>query len=1095
MRPRDLIARLTPGRLAVILLLGAAGAGVGAAPAAASVTTCTVTWTGSAGDGLWSDAGNWSTGAVPAGADDVCLGAGPGVPGSVTTAAADPVVTLDSTASVAALELDGATLDSSGSPALTVSNELNLENAGAGIPDAFGAGITITTEGTTTVDSGLDVCLAAGDTLANSGTLTLGDGADIGGDGVGACAGTSGGSVTSTGTIASQATGTQATIDALSSATGSTLSGPGTLTVGSSLTFPAGGGGEVDLSGQLTLQDGAATSIGAGVQVCEDPSATLTIESSAAVTLGQYADLGAGDQSTCENGTGGGQVTNEGTITATATATIAPAFFDNDGAVELTGASGSALLIPASSSTAGEDTGTYAVGAGTTLNLGGTSRTIAYGGTNPSGTFSGAGTLFISSGTTYFESDADLASLGHFQVSAGATAEVDYTLETPASGTASTTVYGDIDGYGTATVATGSVLTLTGPDAQIGEALWLINDGSASVTGSAKACVDQDATLENAGTLVLGSSSNLGVSATNTNCDASGSLLNDVGATITSAGSATIDTATFDNAGTVAVTGGTLALTASNQSTDTGSYAVSGPATLSIQGSATRVLQGQLSGAGRLTLAGARTSLAVMPGASGSIGTLTVGAGTTLQLDGGPTTPLAPAAPALSAGLATLNGTVQFNGDAVTVTSAETLDLLGYTSRSGSPATPADDNGWSATVPSGTGTGTIVANVTPAPPQNTTVPQITGNAAQGATLTVTQGSWTGSPTQISDQWEDCDTFGDPCTPIAGATGSTYTPTQNDVGNQIEVAETATNAGGSTTADTETTGVVSTLAPTNLSAPAINGDQGEVGEVLTEVPGAWENSPSVSLQWEDCDITGMVCTPIAAATRATYTTTENDSGDSIVVVETATNAYGSSQAASEPTDPLIDLSDGGYGGGGGNDGSGYDTGSGSGGGRSSGTASVSVPVGTISGSDLAIGLRCRGKSSCPVILTLKATESTDSSRAHAASRGRKARHRVVVVGSQTVTIGSGDHRTVTVALNRTGTKLLDSAHSLRTVLTASSRSRTLETRSVTFTLAKSHASGTPASKGKKTSRGHRASAHRATKPTRHSSAGSPSSTRR
>ena len=39
-------------------------------------SAATVTWTGSAGNGLWSDPANWSTGALPVAADDVVIPVG-----------------------------------------------------------------------------------------------------------------------------------------------------------------------------------------------------------------------------------------------------------------------------------------------------------------------------------------------------------------------------------------------------------------------------------------------------------------------------------------------------------------------------------------------------------------------------------------------------------------------------------------------------------------------------------------------------------------------------------------------------------------------------------------------------------------------------------------------------------------------------------------------------------------------------------------------------------------------------------------------------------------------------------------------------------
>jgi hypothetical protein len=56
-------------------LLSLPSSPLGPSPAGALVT-CTNTWTGTAGDGQWTTAGNWSTGAVPAATDDVCIGPG-----------------------------------------------------------------------------------------------------------------------------------------------------------------------------------------------------------------------------------------------------------------------------------------------------------------------------------------------------------------------------------------------------------------------------------------------------------------------------------------------------------------------------------------------------------------------------------------------------------------------------------------------------------------------------------------------------------------------------------------------------------------------------------------------------------------------------------------------------------------------------------------------------------------------------------------------------------------------------------------------------------------------------------------------------------
>ena len=43
---------------------------------------------------------------------------------------------------------------------------------------------------------------------------------------------------------------------------------------------------------------------------------------------------------------------------------------------------------------------------------------------------------------------------------------------------------------------------------------------------------------------------------------------------------------------------------------------------------------------------------------------------------------------------------------------------------------------------------------------------------EGQTLTVSNGSWTGSPSSFAYQWQDCDSAGNTCTTITGATSST-----------------------------------------------------------------------------------------------------------------------------------------------------------------------------------------------------------------------------------------------------------------------------------------------------------------------------------
>src|SRR5207244_9180702 len=106
-------------------------------------------------------------------------------------------------------------------------------------------------------------------------------------------------------------------------------------------------------------------------------------------------------------------------------------------------------------------------------------------------------------------------------------------------------------------------------------------------------------------------------------------------------------------------------------------------------------------------------------------------------------------------------------------------------------------------------------------------PTVSGTTRDGRSLTASNGTWDGStPMAFSDQWSRCDTSGSNCTSIAGATGSTYVLTSNDVGATVRVDVTADNGalpgGGSGSASSDPTGVVQALPPVSVSPPTISG---------------------------------------------------------------------------------------------------------------------------------------------------------------------------------------------------------------------------------------------------------------------------------
>jgi hypothetical protein len=108
--------------------------------------------------------------------------------------------------------------------------------------------------------------------------------------------------------------------------------------------------------------------------------------------------------------------------------------------------------------------------------------------------------------------------------------------------------------------------------------------------------------------------------------------------------------------------------------------------------------------------------------------------------------------------------------------------------------------------------GGTTTTTTTSPPASSALPSISGTPQAGQTLAASTGSWTGNPTNHSFQWQDCDTSGANCASIAGATSSSYTAQNSDVGDRLRAAVTASNSGGSTTASSAATGVVAAAPP-------------------------------------------------------------------------------------------------------------------------------------------------------------------------------------------------------------------------------------------------------------------------------------------
>lgn len=131
---------------------------------------------------------------------------------------------------------------------------------------------------------------------------------------------------------------------------------------------------------------------------------------------------------------------------------------------------------------------------------------------------------------------------------------------------------------------------------------------------------------------------------------------------------------------------------------------------------------------------------------------------------------------------------------------------------------------------SATSVPTAVVSSTSAP-KNTAPPTISGTAQVGQTLTASRGAWSGVVTGYTFAWKRCDTHGNSCSAISGATNATYGLTQADAGTTLRVAVTASNQAGATSATSVPTATVpqpvstgcpsgtGTIQVADLTAPA------------------------------------------------------------------------------------------------------------------------------------------------------------------------------------------------------------------------------------------------------------------------------------
>ena len=342
-------------------------------------------------------------------------------------------------------------------------------------------------------------------------------------------------------------------------------------------------------------------------------------------------------------------------------------------------------------------------------------------------------------------------------------------------------------------------------------------------------------------------------------------------------------------------------------------------------------------------------------------------------------------------------------------------------------------------------------------PANSSPPTISGSVVQGQTLTEGHGSWTNSPIAFSYQWEDCDSSGNNCSAIAGATGQTYTLTSSDVGDTIRVLETASNASGASSPASSVASAVVVPAPPPPPPGSVSSASGSsttpggtasASNAGTSVNAVGEGSLTVSQYGSDPvgqpafsaagEFFDVALASGSSFTGLTITDCNLNGGTSLqwwngsawIAVSpqsysagppacvTATLGTGSSPTIAQLTGTVFAVAKPSPG----------------------GVGVARVDRVTVAGATASVSVSCAGVSgaSCTATLTLTATGTIRSGKVTAVTAAKnnpaKAEDMVVVLGSATVTLTAGQSKTVQISLNATGKRLLAERRTLEVKLT-------------------------------------------------------------
>jgi CHRD domain-containing protein len=139
-----------------------------------------------------------------------------------------------------------------------------------------------------------------------------------------------------------------------------------------------------------------------------------------------------------------------------------------------------------------------------------------------------------------------------------------------------------------------------------------------------------------------------------------------------------------------------------------------------------------------------------------------------------------------------------------------------------------------------------------AAPVIVTLPAISGSLHVGQRISATTGVWnSATTTSFSYQWARCDSYGNACASISGATGQTYGVGQADLRMALRVTVTAKNATGSTSSTSAAARIAPRIVPIARFNAVLRAGQEVIypnGKIAAAIGHFTAKSTGMTLRW-------------------------------------------------------------------------------------------------------------------------------------------------------------------------------------------------------------------------------------------------------